>query len=120
MPHHRVARAELADLLALLAHPLRLALVLELRSGERDVTALTSAVDAAQSAVSSALARLRAARLLQVRRDGRHMFYSLSLPALAPWLDGGLAILQDETAQVATVHDAIAKAREDLGRGGEP
>lgn len=119
MPQRTVARAELADLLALLAHPLRLAIVLELRSGEHDVTSLIAAVNAGQSAVSQALARLRAARLLHVRRDGRHVFYSLALPALAAWLDGGLAILEDETAQMASVHDAISALRRDLV-GGEP
>lgn len=117
MPHHTVARAELVDLLAVLAHPLRLAIILELRSGEHDVTSLTAAVRGQQTAVSQALARLRAARLLQVRRDGRHVFYSLALPDLAPWLQGGLAILQDETAQMASVHDAIALTRRDLGEG---
>ncbi len=117
MPHRAVARAELADLLSLLAHPLRLAIVLELRGGEQDVTTLMHAVDAGQSAVSQALGRLRAARLLQVRRDGRHVFYSLALPALAVWLDGGLAILLDETAQVASVHDAIVLTRRDFSPG---
>lgn len=117
MSHRTVARAELADLLGLLAHPLRLAIVLELRSGEHDVTSLIAAVAAGQSAVSQALARLRAGRLLLVRRDGRHLFYSLALPGLAPWLEGGLAVLQDETAQMASLHDAIALTRRDLGAG---
>lgn len=118
MPHRSVARSELADLLAVLAHPLRLALVLELQSGEKDVTTMMRAVQAPQSAVSQALAKLRAARLLHVRRDGRHVFYTLAMPELATWLDGGFAILESETAQMATVHDAIALARRSLH--GEP
>jgi len=117
MPHRSVARAELADLLALLGHPLRLALLLALRSGEQDVTTLMRAVEAHQSAVSQALAKLRAARLLHVRRDGRHVFYSLALPGLGAWLDGGLAILEAETAQMVAVHDAIALMRRDLVGG---
>jgi DNA-binding transcriptional ArsR family regulator len=60
------------------------------------------------------LAKLRAARLLHVRRDGRHVFYTLAMPELAEWLDGGFAILESETAQMATVHDAIALARRNL------
>lgn len=117
MPHRTVARQELADLLAVLAHPLRLALVLELRNGERDVTTLMHGVEASQTAVSQALARLRAVRLVTLRRDGRHVFYSLAFPGLPGWLDGGLGILEDETAQVASVHDAISQARRDLGAG---
>jgi DNA-binding transcriptional ArsR family regulator len=115
MPHRTVARQELADLLAVLAHPLRLAIVLELRTGEKDVTTLMHAVAASQTAVSQCLARLRAVRLVTMRRDGRHVHYSLAFPALPGWLDGGLAILEDETAQVASVHDAISQARRDLG-----
>jgi DNA-binding transcriptional ArsR family regulator len=115
MPHRVVARLELAHLFAVLAHPLRLALLLELRSGERDVTTLMHAVGASQTAVSQSLARLRAARLVIDRREGRHVRYSLALPGLAKWLDGGLALLQDETAQLQQVHDAIALARRDLG-----
>lgn len=114
MPHRTVARLELAHLLAVLAHPLRLALLLELRGGERDVTTLMRAVDASQTAVSQSLARLRAARLVIDRREGRHVRYRLALPGLATWLDGGLALLEDETAQLQQVHDAIALARRDL------
>lgn len=115
MPHRLLARAELAHLLAVLAHPLRLALLLELRNGERDVTTLMRAVNASQTAVSQSLARLRAARLVVDRRDGRHVRYRLALPGLADWLDGGLALIEDEAAQFRLVHDAVSQARRDLG-----
>jgi DNA-binding transcriptional ArsR family regulator len=115
VPHRAVARAELAHLLAVLAHPLRLALLLELRGGERDVTTLMQAVNASQTSVSQSLARLRAARLVIDRRDGRHVRYRLALPGLSAWLDGGLALLEDDMSQVQQVHDAIALARRDFG-----
>jgi hypothetical protein len=83
MPHRAVARMELAHLLAVLAHPLRLALLLELRAD---------------------------------RRDGRHVRYRLALDGLSTWLDGGLALLEDETAHLQQVHDAIALARRDFGK----
>jgi DNA-binding transcriptional ArsR family regulator len=116
VPHRAVARMELAHLLAVLAHPLRLALLLELRAGERDVSTLMKAVNASQTAVSQSLARLRAARLVIDRRDGRHVRYRLALDGLSTWLDGGLALLEDETAHLQQVHDAIALARRDFGK----
>jgi DNA-binding transcriptional ArsR family regulator len=114
MPHRNIARHELVDLFAVLAHPLRLGLVLELKDGERDVTALIHATGASQTAVSQSLSRLRTARLVAVRRDGRHLCYRLTLDNIANWLDDAFALLEDETAQLASVHDAIALTRKDL------
>jgi DNA-binding transcriptional ArsR family regulator len=114
MPHRHIARLELVELFAVLAHPLRLALVLELKDGERDVSALIRATEAPQTAVSQALGRLRAARLVVVRREGRHLWYRLTLDNIAAWLDDAFGLLEDETAQLASVHDAIALTRKDL------
>ena len=75
MPHSRIAQRELADLLSVLAHPLRLALIFQLEEGERDVSALQEALDAPQSLVSQHLARLRALHLVEERREGRHVYY---------------------------------------------
>lgn len=118
VPHRQVAHHELADLFGVLGHPLRLALVFQLRHGERDVTALIEATEAPQSAVSQALAKLKAARLVVVRRAGRNIYYRLTLDSLPGWLDGGLGLLELETAQIASLHDAISLTRRDLE--GEP
>ena len=44
MPSQAIVSRELADLLKLLAHPDRLRLIAELRSGEQDVTSLATAL----------------------------------------------------------------------------
>jgi DNA-binding transcriptional ArsR family regulator len=111
MPMRKVAQRELAVLFSLLAHPLRLALLTGLADGERDVGSLVKATGAPQTAVSQALARLRAARLVQERRQGRHVYYRLTVASLPAWLDGGYALLADETAQVAQLHDALQSLR---------
>lgn len=107
MPMRKMAQRELAALFALLSHPLRLALLTALRNGELDVGTLVSMTAAPQTAVSQALARLRAARLVQERRQGRHVFYRLTVTALPAWIDAGYGLLADETAQFVRLHDAL-------------
>ncbi|WP_416983371.1 ArsR/SmtB family transcription factor [Streptomyces sp. T028] len=82
-----------AELLALLGDRTRLTLLHALTSGEADVTTLTEACGAARPAVSQHLARLRLAGLVQTRKEGRRVIYSLS--------DGHLRRLVDEALNVA-------------------
>ncbi len=55
----------------------RLRLLWALIEGERTVEELTAETGLTQSATSQQLRVLREARLVKVRRDGRHAFYSL-------------------------------------------
>ncbi|MFJ8792331.1 ArsR/SmtB family transcription factor [Streptomyces sp. NPDC102462] len=66
-----------ADLLALLGDRTRLALLHALTAGEADVGTLTEACGAARPAVSQHLARLRLAGLVNTRKEGRRVVYSL-------------------------------------------
>jgi DNA-binding transcriptional ArsR family regulator len=66
-----------ADVFNLLGDPTRVRLVDALSHGERCVCDLASLVGLSESAVSHQLRLLRAARLVRVRRDGRHSYYSL-------------------------------------------
>lgn len=59
----------------MLADPTRLRIMWLLCAGERDVTDLATAVDAARPAVSQHLAKLRLAGLVTTRRDGRRAVY---------------------------------------------
>jgi DNA-binding transcriptional ArsR family regulator len=108
VPHRlRLAQKQLAELFACLGHPLRLGILFELEHGERDVTSLQNALVAPQSLVSQNLAKLRAARLVQERREGRHVFYRLSLSSLPQWLADGYKHLEAESADIVTLRDAI-------------
>ncbi|MFE7234062.1 ArsR/SmtB family transcription factor [Streptomyces sp. NPDC057596] len=82
-----------AELLALLGDRTRLALLHALTSGEADVTTLTEAGGAARPAVSQHLARLRLAGLVNTRKEGRRVVYSLR--------DGHLRRLVAEALNVA-------------------
>ncbi len=67
-----------AELLKAFAHPLRLAIVLEVRDGERCVHDLVDALDAAQPLVSQHLRVLKQAGVLTSRRRGREVAYSIA------------------------------------------
>lgn len=67
-----------AELLKAFAHPLRLAIVLEVQHGERCVHDLTDALDAAQPLISQHLKILRQAGVLVGRRRGREIAYSIA------------------------------------------
>ena len=66
-----------AEVFKLLGDPTRVRLVDALSHGERCVCDLASLVGQTESAVSHQLRLLRAARLVRVRRAGRHAYYML-------------------------------------------
>jgi ArsR family transcriptional regulator, zinc-responsive transcriptional repressor len=70
--------APAADLLRAIAHPLRLAIILQLREGERCVHDLVDATGASQPLVSQHLKVLRQAALIDGRRRGREIAYTVA------------------------------------------
>jgi ArsR family transcriptional regulator len=66
-----------AEIFKLLGDPTRVRLVDALSHGERCVCDLATLVGQTESAVSHQLRLLRAARLVRVRRTGRHAYYAL-------------------------------------------
>ncbi|MFF8293376.1 ArsR/SmtB family transcription factor [Streptomyces sp. NPDC016309] len=70
--------AEATEVFAMLADPTRLHLLwLLAQEEESDVTSLAERCAASRTAVSQHLAKLRLAGLVETRREGRHVFYSL-------------------------------------------
>ncbi len=67
-----------SDLLKALSHETRLLLLCLLSEGEKSVSALEEILDMPQAAVSQQLARLRFDRLVNARRDGRMIYYSIA------------------------------------------
>jgi DNA-binding transcriptional ArsR family regulator len=68
-------------LLKALANPDRLVILCHLAEAERTVTELGALLDLRQPTLSQQLARLRADDLVQTRRDGKNIYYSLASPA---------------------------------------
>jgi DNA-binding transcriptional ArsR family regulator len=74
-----VANARQAsEFLKALAHEARLMILCLLIDGEKSVTEIEHSLQLRQPAVSQQLARLRSDELVEARRDGKNMYYSLA------------------------------------------
>ena len=111
MPGRAVVTQELANLFRVFSHPHRIQIIEELRNGEHDVNALEEALGISHSRVSQQLATLRAHRLVKVRREGRHVYYSLLQPEIARWLSQGLDFLMQRLEQRNQLRDAVEEVR---------
>jgi DNA-binding transcriptional ArsR family regulator len=80
-----VSRADLV--FRSLADPTRRALFERLALGESTVTELTAHLGVSQPAVSQHLSRLKSARLVKERREGRFAFYRAEAAGLEPLFD---------------------------------
>lgn len=67
-----------AEFLKTLSNVSRLIMLCQLAEGEKSVSELTGLLDERQPTVSQQLARLRSEKLVQARRDGQQVFYSLA------------------------------------------
>lgn len=66
-----------AGTLRMLAEPTRLHLLWQLSNGPKTVTDLTETARVPRTVVSQHLAKLRLSGLVDTRKDGRHVIYSL-------------------------------------------
>jgi len=74
---------EATEFLKALAHESRLLILCLLMERERTVSELEQILDLRQSAVSQQLARLRAEDLVEARREGKNIHYSIARPEVA-------------------------------------
>lgn len=70
--------SEVSALLKLLAHPGRLLIACELMEGERSVSTIETRTGVLQPNLSRDLARMRAAGLVETRREAKQIFYRLT------------------------------------------
>lgn len=76
-----------AEFFKTLAHPARLAILDHLRAGEKSVNELQVLLDTDQSTVSQQLARLRSGNLVDTRKDGTSVYYSVRDPMIFQLMD---------------------------------
>ena len=67
-----------SEFLKALSHEARLVILCLLSDGEKSVTEIEQTLRLRQPAVSQQLARLRADGLVETRRDGKNIYYSLA------------------------------------------
>lgn len=118
IPARSLIAKELSELLGAIAHPHRLRILIELHAGEKDVNGLQQMLGISHSSVSQNLAILRAHHLVRERRQGRHVYYSLSNPEMAEWLLHGLRFLEGGLAYQEEMKTAVDHARRLWSRGG--
>lgn len=109
MPQRLIIAKELADIFKILGHPDRVRIIEELRNGEKDVNTLMETLELQGSRVSQHLSLLRAHRVVEERRDGRHHYYHLMQPEIASWIVEGLAFVGGRVTGVDK--SSINKAR---------
>src|SRR5574341_994698 len=97
---------EWADVLKAFAHPTRLQILGELRTGTRCVTDMEEILPVSQVNISQHLTVLRNAKLVDFAQDGAVRCYYLGRPKL---VDGVLALL-------AADHPVIRKTKEQIDR----
>lgn len=78
---------EASELLKALSHEARLVILCMLTEGEKSVSEIEQALSLRQPAVSQQLARLRADDLVETRREGKNIYYSLARPEVRAVID---------------------------------
>jgi len=109
MPDRKLVAKELADIFKITANPDRIRMIEELRSGEKDVATLQQSLELPGPRVSQHLSLMRAHRIVEERRDGRHHYYHLTQPEIADWIIEGLNFVEGRMAGVSK--STIIKAR---------
>ena len=85
-----------AEFFKTLGHPARLAILDNLRGGEKSVRELEIALEADQSTVSQQLARLRASNIVEGRKEGTTVYYSVRDPMIFQLLDVARQIFNNQ------------------------
>jgi DNA-binding transcriptional ArsR family regulator len=110
MPDRRVAATELAEILRVTSHPDRIRIIEELRAEEKDVQTLADELELPGPRISQHLGLMKAHRIVEERRDGRHHYYHLSQPEIANWIIEGLAFVEGRLNGISK--SSISTARE--------
>ena len=88
-----------ADFCKTLADPTRQMMIAELRSGEKTVGEIAEAIGIVQSMASHHLAILRGKGVVEARREGPNVYYSLVNPKIAEACDMVHEILMNQMAK---------------------
>lgn len=100
----RAAAESACALMRVLANPDRLLLLCELAHGERNVGELQDALGIVQPTLSQQLAVLREEDLVQTRREGKNIYYSIASPQ-------SLAVLEVLYAQFCAPQPKARRSR---------
>jgi ArsR family transcriptional regulator len=97
------AETQEANLLKLLAHPVRIAILKILRQEEACVCHMEATLKVRQAYLSQQLAVLREAGIISDRRDGWNVFYQIEKKQVLDILDISAKIIQPGKSQIPLV-----------------
>jgi DNA-binding transcriptional ArsR family regulator len=93
MPSRIVVAKELAEIFKIIAHPDRIRLIEALQAGDKDVNTLAESLNLPGPRMSQHLSLMRAHRIVEESRNGRHHLYRLTQPEMAKWIVDALAFI---------------------------
>jgi ArsR family transcriptional regulator, virulence genes transcriptional regulator len=88
-----------AEISKTLAHPLRLAILHNLKGGEKTVNQLTETLGASQSNISQHLAIMRNRQIVKTRKDGTNIYYRVASPKISQACDMVREVLLEQLSQ---------------------
>jgi ArsR family transcriptional regulator len=88
-----------AEVSKTMAHPLRLAILHNLKDGEKTVNELTEITGASQSNVSQHLALMRQRGIVKTRKSGQNIYYRVSSPKISQACDMVREVLIEQLSQ---------------------
>ena len=94
-----------AELFKALGHPVRLRILELLNSGEKTVSELQMALDIEASSVSQQLAVMRARQLVDTRKSGSNVFYTVRDPVIFELLASARQIFEHQVAKMNSLLD---------------
>ncbi|PKN84121.1 MAG: ArsR family transcriptional regulator [Chloroflexi bacterium HGW-Chloroflexi-8] len=100
MKHDLSAETKQANLLKLLTHPVRIAILQILRQDEACVCHLEATLGYRQAYLSQQIAVLREGGLITDRKDGWNVYYHLINPQVLKILDSMVFLLDESPAQL--------------------
>jgi len=97
-----------AEFFKALAHPVRIKILELLRTGEMSVTDLQALLEIEASSVSQQLAVLRGKNIVEARKAGTTVYYSVGDPALYELLDAARKIFNNNLIDTRSMLEKLA------------
>ncbi|MDA8270260.1 MAG: metalloregulator ArsR/SmtB family transcription factor [Actinomycetota bacterium] len=92
-----------AELFKALGHPMRLRILELLMSGEKTVSELQAELEIEASSVSQQLSLMRARQLVDARKNGTNVFYTVRDPLIFDLLTIARQIFEHQVAQMSSL-----------------
>ena len=108
-----------AEFFKTLAHPLRIKILGVLSAGEVGVNDLSARLEVEQSRLSQQLAVLRKSNIVEGRKEGQNVFYSVRDPAIFRLLEDAKEVFNNHLIDIRDLLSQLSPHAEHLPPSGE-